>query len=56
MLDIRYDMKEIFLPKEWGTNGGTNTKGQETTSPSEVVQEGGLMPLGGTEECAGYKV
>ena len=45
-------MKDIPIPKGWGTNA----KGQETTSPSEVVQEGGLMPLGGTEECAGYKV
>ncbi|XP_072034931.1 uncharacterized oxidoreductase YjmC-like [Amphiura filiformis] len=45
------DMKEIPIPKSWGSNA----KGQETTSPKEVLTEGGLMPLGGTEECGGYK-
>lgn len=43
--------KEIEIPQGWGVD----SKGQETVVPEEVVQGGGLMPLGGKELTGGYK-
>ena len=45
-------MKKIPIPKGWGLD----KDGKETTTPGEVLDGGGLMPLGGSEESSGYKV
>ncbi|KAK3803859.1 hypothetical protein RRG08_029451 [Elysia crispata] len=42
------ERKGIDIPLGWGCD----EKGKATTKPS---QANGLMPLGGTEECSGYK-
>ncbi|XP_013391480.1 uncharacterized protein LOC106159668 isoform X2 [Lingula anatina] len=43
--------KGTNMPKGWGVDQA----GKETTNPDEVLEGGGLMPLGGSEECGGYK-
>ncbi|XP_038054703.1 uncharacterized oxidoreductase YjmC-like isoform X2 [Patiria miniata] len=45
------NMKEIPIPSGWGTD----SNGQLTQNPSEVLQGGGLMALGGPEVLGGYK-
>ncbi|CAG5115924.1 unnamed protein product, partial [Candidula unifasciata] len=42
------ERKGLKIPLGWGCD----SSGKATTSPSEAT---GLMPLGGTEECSGYK-
>ena len=39
------------IPRGWAVDKG----GVETQTPSEVVPEGGLLPLGGSEASGGYK-
>lgn len=43
--------REIPIPNAWGVD----SEGIETNNPSEVLNGGGLMPLGGSEQTAGYK-
>ncbi|PVD29463.1 hypothetical protein C0Q70_08714 [Pomacea canaliculata] len=45
------DRKGIPIPSGWGTD----SRGKPCTDPKPVVESGGLMPLGGTEETSGYK-
>lgn len=42
------ERKGLDIPLGWGCDD----KGKPTTKPSQAT---GLMPLGGTEECSGYK-
>ncbi|XP_059176723.1 uncharacterized oxidoreductase YjmC-like isoform X2 [Physella acuta] len=42
------ERKGLDIPLGWGCD----TTGRATTNPSKAT---GLMPLGGTEECSGYK-
>ena len=46
-----YDKAGKPLPEGWGING----QGTVTTNPSEVLQGGALMPLGGIDLMRGYK-
>lgn len=39
------------IPKGWGVN----QQGELTTDPSEVIEDGALLPLGGPAELRGYK-
>ena len=39
------------MPRGWGAD----TNGNETDVPSTVLNDGGLLPLGGCEESGGYK-
>jgi len=39
------------MPRGWGAD----RHGNETDEPGEVLEGGGLLPLGGAEECGGYK-
>jgi LDH2 family malate/lactate/ureidoglycolate dehydrogenase len=39
------------VPVGWGVD----KEGRPTTDPDVILSEGGLSPLGGTEETAGYK-
>ena len=41
----------LNLPRGWGLDAS----GAETRDPLEVLERGGLMPLGGDEERGGYK-
>ncbi|XP_039253952.2 putative oxidoreductase YjmC isoform X2 [Styela clava] len=43
--------KGIPIPNGWGAD----PNGRETNEPSEVLNGGGLLPLGGAEESGGYK-
>lgn len=43
--------KELMVPKEWGAD----SHGIATTDPDEIIKGGGLFPLGGPAETAGYK-
>ncbi|KAK7109474.1 uncharacterized oxidoreductase YjmC-like [Littorina saxatilis] len=45
------DRKGKPIPKGWGVD----SSGKTSTDPKPVVESGGLMPLGGSEECSGYK-
>ncbi|KAK7494939.1 hypothetical protein BaRGS_00013818 [Batillaria attramentaria] len=45
------DRKGLEIPVGWGCD----SSGKACTDPKPVVATGGLMPLGGTEECSGYK-
>ncbi|XP_041472820.1 uncharacterized oxidoreductase YjmC-like [Lytechinus variegatus] len=44
-------LKGQSLPKGWGCDSG----GKETSDPREVLNGGGLQPLGGEEITGGYK-
>ncbi|CAB3403938.1 unnamed protein product [Caenorhabditis bovis] len=43
--------KNMTVPNSWGVGQG----GKETHNPQEILDGGGLLPLGGTEVCGGYK-
>lgn len=43
--------KGIQIPNGWGAD----SNGKETNDPSQVLNGGGLLPLGGAEESGGYK-
>ncbi|CEF59527.1 Malate/L-lactate dehydrogenase family-containing protein [Strongyloides ratti] len=43
--------KGIEVPNSWGAD----KTGNVTTDPSKILDGGGLLPLGGTEESGGYK-
>lgn len=43
--------KDMKIPEGWGVDG----EGQVTKNPDAVLSDGGLLPLGGTEENGGYK-
>ncbi|XP_077986703.1 putative oxidoreductase YjmC [Glandiceps talaboti] len=45
------DRKEIPIPNGWGVD----SKGKETNDPKAVLDGGGLLPVGGSEESSGYK-
>lgn len=45
------DRKGLDIPPGWGVDA----TGKTCTDPKPVAEGGGLMPLGGTEECSGYK-
>ncbi|XP_070534633.1 uncharacterized oxidoreductase YjmC-like isoform X2 [Ptychodera flava] len=45
------DRKESSIPNGWGVDA----KGKQTNDPKAVLNGGGLLPLGGTEESSGYK-
>ncbi|XP_074653260.1 putative oxidoreductase YjmC [Tubulanus polymorphus] len=45
------DRKNTDVPNGWAVD----SKGHQTNSPKEMLADGGLMPLGGSEECGGYK-
>mmetsp|Transcript_116782 Transcript_116782/g.371671 ORF Transcript_116782/g.371671 Transcript_116782/m.371671 type:complete len:433 (+) Transcript_116782:82-1380(+) len=44
--------KQQEMPHGWGVD---HTGTRSTTNPAEVLNRGGLTPLGGLEETAGYK-
>ena len=46
-----YDKAGKPIPEGWGIDG----KGQVTTDPTEVLEGGALMPLGGIDVMRGYK-
>ena len=46
-----YRRKELRVPPEWGAD----SHGRPTSDPAQIFEGGGLFPLGGTEETAGYK-
>ncbi|XP_002735911.3 putative oxidoreductase YjmC [Saccoglossus kowalevskii] len=43
--------KELPVPHGWGVD----SKGKVATDPKAILDEGGQLPLGGTEETSGYK-
>ncbi len=43
--------KGIKVPPEWGAD----SRGRATSDPAQIFEGGGLFPLGGPEETAGYK-
>ena len=43
--------KKISIPEGWGAD----QEGHTTTDPAAVIEGGGLYPLGGPSETAGYK-
>jgi len=43
--------KELDVPTEWGAD----SQGKATSSPAEIMEGGGLFPLGGPAETSGYK-
>jgi LDH2 family malate/lactate/ureidoglycolate dehydrogenase len=43
--------KGVSIPNGWGVNAD----GKETNVPAEVLEGGGLLPLGGVELTSGYK-
>ncbi|MEW6082559.1 MAG: Ldh family oxidoreductase [Bacillota bacterium] len=43
--------KEIKVPSEWGAD----SHGLATSDPAQILEGGGLFPLGGPAETAGYK-
>nr|XP_006822613.1 PREDICTED: uncharacterized protein LOC100377141 [Saccoglossus kowalevskii] len=45
------DRAETSIPQGWGVD----STGQITTDSKSVLQGGGLLPLGGSEETSGYK-
>ena len=45
------DRKKESMPNCWGVN----SEGQETNDPKDVLDGGGLLYLGGSEETGGYK-
>ncbi|CAD6192570.1 unnamed protein product [Caenorhabditis auriculariae] len=45
------DRKQVEVPTCWGVGEG----GKETNKPKEILQGGGLLPLGGVENHGGYK-
>ncbi len=49
-LDV-YRRKELAVPPEWGAD----SLGQASRDPGQILEGGGLFPLGGPEETAGYK-
>jgi len=46
-----YQKADQPIPKGWGIN----QRGDLTSDPSEVINSGALLPLGGTAELRGYK-
>ncbi|XP_077981041.1 putative oxidoreductase YjmC [Glandiceps talaboti] len=46
-----HDRKGIDIPNGWGSDA----KGLQTNNPKAVLEGGGLMPVGGSEESSGYK-
>ncbi len=46
-----YRRKGLGIPPEWGAD----SLGRPTADPAEVFEGGGLFPLGGPAETAGYK-
>jgi LDH2 family malate/lactate/ureidoglycolate dehydrogenase len=46
------DRKGEQVPNTWGAD----SQGHGTTNPKDILQGGGLLPLGGLEETGGYKV
>ena len=46
-----HQRKELKVPPEWGAD----KKGNATSDPDEIMDGGGLFPLGGPAETAGYK-
>ncbi|CAI5438076.1 unnamed protein product [Caenorhabditis angaria] len=42
---------ETYIPPNWGAD----KNGKETNTPQEVLNDGGLQPLGGSEITGGYK-
>jgi LDH2 family malate/lactate/ureidoglycolate dehydrogenase len=46
-----YRRKNLSVPPMWGADG----EGRPTTDPGQIIDEGGLFPLGGSAENAGYK-
>jgi len=46
-----YRRKQLSVPPMWGADG----QGKPTTDPQKIIGEGGLFPLGGPAETAGYK-
>lgn len=45
------EIKGEEVPSGWGVDG----EGSLTTDPSTIINEGGLLPLGGTDFMSGYK-
>lgn len=43
--------KGVDIPLGWGSD----KNGKVTSNPSEVLDGGGLLPLGGVESTSGYK-
>ena len=49
---LKMENKESLpIPSTWGLN----KEGQETTDLKEVIDQGSLLPLGGSEQSCGYK-
>lgn len=46
-----YKRKELKVPPEWGAD----SHGLPTSDPAQIFEGGGLFPLGGPAETAGYK-
>lgn len=46
-----YRRKELEVPPEWGAD----SQGKATRDPGDILEGGGLFPLGGPAETAGYK-
>ncbi|XP_070564184.1 uncharacterized oxidoreductase YjmC-like [Ptychodera flava] len=46
-----HDRKGVDIPNGWGAD----SRGIETNNPKAVLDGGGLMPLGGSEQSSGYK-
>lgn len=45
------DRQQKPIPVGWGAD----SHGRVTTDSKQVLESGGLLPLGGTEELSGYK-
>ncbi|XP_029656027.1 uncharacterized oxidoreductase YjmC [Octopus sinensis] len=43
--------KDLSIPEGWGVD----SNGKVTKNPADVLNNGGLLPLGGVEETGGYK-
>jgi LDH2 family malate/lactate/ureidoglycolate dehydrogenase len=46
-----YETQGKQVPIGWGTD----SEGRATTNPKEIMNDGGLSPIGGEEETGGYK-
>lgn len=46
-----HERKQIPIPNSWGVDA----HGKMTNNPTDVLNGGGQMPLGGAEETSGYK-
>jgi LDH2 family malate/lactate/ureidoglycolate dehydrogenase len=44
--------KGLAIPLSWAAD----KNGMPTSNPKEAMHDGGLLPLGGSEESSGYKV